>query len=120
MIGSSSMWVKPICFTYSTSVRASSRYERLSPFGTGNERPVFLIKGATVDGVKQFGKEGNHTEITFLDRKGRKLTAIQFFLTKDMLPKHVVPQAIIDVAVHLEKSMFKSYPELRLRIVDIL
>lgn len=94
--------------------------ERLSPFGTGNERPVFLIKGACVDSVKQFGKEGNHTEIVFLDRKGRKLSAIQFFLTKEMLPKHVAPQAVIDLAVHLEKSMFKSYPELRLRIVDIL
>ncbi len=94
--------------------------EKMSPFGTGNAKPVFLIKGAKVAGVKQFGKEGNHTELTFIDRKGKKLSAIQFFLTKDMVPKHVVPQAVIDIAVHLEKSMFKSYPELRLRIVDIL
>lgn len=94
--------------------------EKLSPFGTGNAKPVFLIKGAKVASVKQFGKEENHTELTFIDRKGKKLSAIQFFLTKDMVPKHVVPQAVIDIAVHLEKSMFKSYPELRLRIVDIL
>jgi single-stranded-DNA-specific exonuclease len=94
--------------------------ERLSPFGMGNERPVFLIKGAKVESVKQFGKEGNHTEIVFSDRKGRRMSAIQFFLGKDAVPKHVQPQALIDVAVHLEKSMFKSYPELRLRIVDIL
>jgi single-stranded-DNA-specific exonuclease len=94
--------------------------ERLSPFGTGNTRPVFLIKGAKVEAIKQFGKESNHTEIVFSDRKGRRVTAIQFFLGKDEVPKHVVPQALIDVAVHLEKSMFKSYPELRLRIVDIL
>ncbi|MFA6158695.1 MAG: single-stranded-DNA-specific exonuclease RecJ [Candidatus Paceibacterota bacterium] len=94
--------------------------ERLSPFGTGNARPIFLIKGARVEAVKQFGKEGNHTEITLSDRKGRKLSAIQFFLTKEALPKNVVPQALIDIAVHLEKSMFKSYPELRLRIVDII
>jgi single-stranded-DNA-specific exonuclease len=94
--------------------------ERLSPFGTGNARPVFLIKGAKIEAIKQFGKEKNHTEIVFSDRKGRRVTAIQFFLGVDDVPKHAVAGALIDVAVHLEKSMFKSYPELRLRIVDIL
>ncbi len=93
--------------------------EKLSPFGTGNPKPLFLIKGALVDTVKSFGKEANHTEIIFRDMGGRKISAIQFFLPKSALPKHVVPQAIIDIVAHLEKSTFKNYPELRLRIVDI-
>ncbi len=94
--------------------------ERLAPFGTGNPKPLFLIKGALVDAVKGFGKEGNHTEIVFRDLGNRKISAIQFFLPKNSLPKHVAPQASIDLVAQLEKSTFKSYPELRLRIVDIL
>jgi single-stranded-DNA-specific exonuclease len=94
--------------------------EKLSPFGTGNPKPVFLVKAAHIDAVKSFGKEGNHTEILFRDLGGRKMSAIQFFMPKDSLPSHVMPQSTIDFVAHLEKSTFKNYPELRLRIVDIL
>lgn len=94
--------------------------ERLAPFGTGNPKPLFLIKGALVEDVKAFGKEKNHTEIAFRDLHNRKISAIQFFMPKSSLPPHVKPQAAVDVVAHLEKSTFKNYPELRLRIVDIL
>ncbi len=94
--------------------------EKLAPFGVGNPKPLFMIKGALVDAVKSFGKEGNHTEIAFRDLGGRKISAIQFFRAKDSLPKHVAAGSTADVVVHLEKSTFKNYPELRLRIVDIL
>lgn len=94
--------------------------EKLAPYGVGNPKPLFLVRGAHVDAVKSFGKEGNHTEIIFRDLGNRKISAIQFFLAKDSLPVHVKPQASIDLVVHLEKSTFKNYPELRLRIVDIL
>ena len=94
--------------------------DKLAPFGFGNPKPLFLVKNAMIDSVKSFGKEGNHTEIVFRDKGGRKISAIQFFLAKDSLPKHVAPAAAIDLVVHLEKSVFKNYPELRLRIVDII
>lgn len=94
--------------------------EKLSPFGTGNPKPLFLVKGARIDTVKGFGKEGNHTEIIFRDLGNRKISAIQFFLPKESLPKHVVADSTVDLIVQLEKSTFKNYPELRLRIVDIL
>ncbi len=94
--------------------------EKLAPFGTGNPKPLFLIKGATVEDVKAFGKEKNHTEIAFRDQGGRKISAIQFFMPKSSLPKHVEAKSAIDIVAHLEKSTFKNYPELRLRIVEIL
>ncbi len=94
--------------------------ERLAPFGTGNTKPLFMVKGAYIDSIKSFGKEGNHIEIVFSDSHKRKISAIQFFMSKDSLPKHVLPQSSVDIVVHLEKSVFKNYPELRLRIVDIL
>ncbi|MDE2116837.1 MAG: hypothetical protein KGI79_03100, partial [Patescibacteria group bacterium] len=94
--------------------------EKLAPFGTGNPKPIFLVKGAFVDAIKSFGKEANHTEIIFRDLGNRKISAILFFSPKDSLPAHVKPQTAIDLVAHLEKSTFKNYPELRLRIVDIL
>ncbi|MDE1874917.1 MAG: single-stranded-DNA-specific exonuclease RecJ [Patescibacteria group bacterium] len=94
--------------------------EKLSPFGVGNPKPLFIIGGARVAAVKSFGKEGDHTEIIFQDLGGRKVSAVKFFSPSDALPSYVKPQAAIDVVAHLEKSTFKSYPELRLRIVDIL
>ena len=94
--------------------------EKLSPFGVGNPKPLFLIQGARIDSVKSFGKDGNHTEIIFRDFAERKISAIQFFLSKESLPVHATPLSTIDFVAHLEKSTFKNYPELRLRIVDIL
>ncbi len=94
--------------------------EKLAPYGTGNPKPLFLIKNAYIDSVKSFGKEKNHTEIIFLDENNRKISAIQFFSSANDLPSHAKPQSRVDMVAHLEKSTFKNYPELRLRIVDIL
>lgn len=94
--------------------------EKLSPFGVGNPKPLFLIRRARIDSIKSFGKDGNHTEIIFRDLAERKISAIQFFLSKESLPTCVVPLSTMDFVAHLEKSTFKNYPELRLRIVDIL
>lgn len=94
--------------------------EKLAPYGTGNPKPVFMIKNAYIDSVKSFGKEKNHTEIVFLDQNNRKISAIQFFAPTDSLPSHAKPRSRVDLVAHLEKSTFKNYPELRLRIVDII
>lgn len=94
--------------------------EKLAPYGTGNPKPLFLIKNAYIEAVKSFGKEKNHTEISFLDGNNRKISAIQFFVPTSALPVHAKPQSRVDMVAHLEKSTFKNYPELRLRIVDIL
>lgn len=94
--------------------------EKLAPYGTGNPKPLFLIRNAYIDAVKSFGKEKNHTEIGFVDGNNRKISAIQFFAPVSALPSHAKPQSRIDMVAYLEKSTFKNYPELRLRIVDIL
>ncbi|HEY9480869.1 MAG TPA: single-stranded-DNA-specific exonuclease RecJ [Candidatus Paceibacterota bacterium] len=93
--------------------------ERLAPYGTGNPKPLFLVRKAYIDSVKSFGKEKNHTEIIVRDDNFRKLSAIMFFTPTTDLPKHVSPGRTADFVVHLEKSTFKNYPELRLRVVAI-
>jgi single-stranded-DNA-specific exonuclease len=94
--------------------------EMLAPYGTGNSKPLFLFRDALISAVRSFGKEGNHTEIIFSDSSGRKLSAIQFFVTPESFGEKATAGKKVDFVGHMEKSTFKRYPELRLRIVDIL
>ncbi len=93
--------------------------EQLAPFGVGNPKPLFLIRGAEVNEVKLFGKEKNHLEVSFAGER-KPIKAISFFSTPESFA--VVPEVgkKLDIVVSLEKSTFRNFPELRLRIVDII
>ncbi|MCE9628992.1 MAG: single-stranded-DNA-specific exonuclease RecJ [Candidatus Vogelbacteria bacterium] len=107
--------------------------DRLSPFGIDNPKPVFLFRDIEIGGVKTFGNGGIHIELSF-QVNGKKLVAIGFFGCPPVLDEseefdghngHNFPDVAlisghrIDLLANLEKSNFKNYPELRLRIVDI-
>ena len=98
--------------------------ERLSPFGTGNPKPVFLFKKIKIAGLKHFGKDKNHLELNFKKIGGTLVNAIGFFMNSDQFKnKFGAPLKIgddIDLVATVEKSMFRGRPELRLRVVDIL
>ncbi|MDO8590852.1 MAG: hypothetical protein Q7R65_02640, partial [bacterium] len=93
--------------------------EKLAPFGTGNPKPLFLFRDVVPRDVKHFGKEKNHLELVFEKPDGRKLSAITFFKTSSDWGKEIVVGKPLNLVATFEKSMFRSFPELRLRIVDI-
>jgi single-stranded-DNA-specific exonuclease len=93
--------------------------EKFAPFGLDNPKPLFLFENIKISNVKLFGKEQNHLELKFRNSKGSDVTAIAFFSTPD---KFMVPLGVgdsINLVATLEKSQFRNFPELRLRIVDI-
>lgn len=94
--------------------------ERLGPFGVGNPKPVFMFEQVPVLDVKQFGKEKNHTEVKLGDGFGKPVTAISFFSTPEKFKRPPRVGEKISLIGTLEKSMFRNYPELRVRIVDII
>ncbi len=94
--------------------------KKLAPFGEGNPKPVFLVKGGKTDAVKAFGKEKNHLELIFSKTENKKLSAIAFFKKIDSWGRELVVGESIDLLATLEESGFKNIPELRLRIVDIV
>ncbi|MES2213970.1 MAG: single-stranded-DNA-specific exonuclease RecJ [Patescibacteria group bacterium] len=96
-----------------------STIEKLSPFGTGNPKPIFTIS-AEVKSAKNFGKTGGHLEVILKSPEGRDLKAISFFTTLDSIGVPLEPGNKVHVLAHLEKSYFRNRPELRLRIVDII
>ncbi|MFA5888663.1 MAG: single-stranded-DNA-specific exonuclease RecJ [Candidatus Paceibacterota bacterium] len=103
-----------------------SSVEKFAPFGLNNPKPLFLFENITVVGMKLFGKEQNHLELKFSARggsassgKNSDVTAIAFFSNGDKFPVPIKVGSNINLVATLEKSTFRNFPELRLRIVDI-
>ncbi len=93
--------------------------EQFAPFGYENPKPLFLFENIRVDAMKLFGKEKNHLELKFKNSGGKDVTAIAFFATPEKFPISLDSGSYINLVATLEKSTFRNFPELRLRIVDI-
>lgn len=104
--------------------------EEMGSYGMGNPKPVFLLKNVTIDAVKAFGNGGIHLELCFRNSKDKKLPAIGFFACTaseklDTLNGHIFKGVNLEAGqkvnalVTIEKSTFRNFPELRLRIVDL-
>lgn len=97
---------------------------QFAPFGMGNKKPVFKISKAEIKSVKKFGKEGNHLEIVFKDKEDSSrrngIKAISFFSGPENFKALLAPGETVNLLANLEKSYFRGYPELRLRIIDIM
>ncbi len=93
--------------------------EKFIPFGLDNPKPLFLFSNVEITGMKLFGKEKNHLELKFKNSKGKDVTAIAFFQTGEKFPVSIKEGSYINLVATLEKSQFRNFPELRLRIVDI-
>ncbi len=94
--------------------------DKFAPFGTGNTKPVFMLKGVVPSDVKLFGKTKEHLEITFMKSNGKKVSAIAFFANEDPRFSALETGTPFTLVAHLERSMFRGFPELRLRIVDVV
>jgi len=93
--------------------------EKLAPFGTGNPKPFFLFENVVIENAKMFGKETNHLELTFNNSRGRPVKVIGFFMKIDGWGNELKRGDKINLLANFEKSTFRGFTELRLRIVDI-
>jgi len=96
-----------------------SMIEKMAPYGVGNPKPVLLIKNVRIVSAKPFGQTKNHMEISFENSVGDKFNAISFFTKANDPLKTLKSGDVINLRATLEKSFFKRYPELRLRIVGV-
>jgi single-stranded-DNA-specific exonuclease len=93
--------------------------EKLAPYGVGNPRPLFLFEKVIIEGVKMFGKESNHLELTFKNSRGRAVKAIGFFTKDTDYGPALKAGDTVNLLANFEKSTFRGFAELRLRIVDV-
>ncbi len=93
--------------------------DKLAPYGMGNPKPMFRFEKISPVIVKEFGKEKNHLELSFLTSRRRPVKAIAFFKTRDSYGDVISEGKPVDVIATFEKSTFAGRTELRLRIVDV-
>lgn len=92
----------------------------LAPFGQGNAKPLFLFEDAVLLKSEQFGKGREHLKLSFKNSRGQTISAIGFFMSSNKFPNVDLRAGThINLTAHIEKSYFRSQPELRLRIVGI-
>ncbi len=90
--------------------------QRLSPFGVGNTKPLFLIPGVSVASARMFGKAQDHLELT-LARGSDRVSGISFFFTPESFTRKSLEGEKVDVVGHVETD-WRGKP--RLRVVDVL
>jgi single-stranded-DNA-specific exonuclease len=100
--------------------RLFKHIDQFAPFGVGNPKPQFIFEQVKIEELKMFGKTQEHLELTFINSAGRKIKAIGFFMMPQDFPLEPKKGDTINLLATLEKSYFRNFPELRLRIVDIL
>lgn len=95
---------------------------KLSPFGFGNTKPVFLFENVNIEKIKKFGKNGSgeHLEIVFSDMNKYKAVAISFFSNQDSFTVPIALGNRVNLLATFDLSRFRGREELRLRIEDIM
>jgi single-stranded-DNA-specific exonuclease len=91
----------------------------LSPFGTGNPKPLYIFKHVVPKEVAVFGKTKEHTKLSFQTRSLAR-EAIAFFMMPSDFKKEPKAGEAIDLYAHVEQSFFMGRLQTRLRIVDIV
>lgn len=91
----------------------------LSPYGTGNKKPIFAFKKVTARTVDKFGKGREHLKLQFETGTGQ-LEAIAFFTTPEQFTKTPTTDIPFTMIGHIEKSFFMGRQQLRVRIIDII
>ena len=94
--------------------------ERLAPFGLGNPKPLFLFENIKITEARHFGKDRNHLRLDFKKNDNKTISAICFFKNNESFSALIEKGEKINLIASIEKSTFRNFPELRLRIVDIL
>lgn len=95
---------------------AQKALERMSPFGTGFDKPLFIFPHVSVASARMFGKAQEHLELSLV-RGSDRVSGISFFATPDSFTKRSLEGASCDVVGHVELD-WRGTP--RLRVVDVL
>lgn len=89
---------------------------QMEPFGVGNAKPVFLVRGIKPEDLKTVGKEQNHLHFMANIGAGR-ISSIGFKMGR-FLPD-LVGAPPVDLAVYLDKNIWNGRETIQFQIVDI-
>lgn len=89
--------------------------EQIAPFGVGNNRPTFVIRGIEPQFIGQVGRDKKHLKFS-TTVKDQQLDVIAFRLGEhaEELRKH----RKIDLVCHLEKNIWRDRESIQLQALD--
>ncbi|MDO8624228.1 MAG: single-stranded-DNA-specific exonuclease RecJ [bacterium] len=102
------------------------KVERLAPFGMGNPKPLFRLRGCEISAVSYFGKGSEHLKIAI---GSHGLESVAFFVKGDLAKtaKDLKTGTQVNVLAHLERDQFSprrgpfgAQGQPRLRLLDIV
>lgn len=91
--------------------------EKFSPFGGGNEKPLFMLKGVRILDLMEVGLEKKHLKLKLADFNNRVWGAIGFNFSEWKNKLEV--GNLIDIVFELEKNEWNGKIELQLKLVDL-
>ena len=86
----------------------------MSPFGTANPEPLFLIRNAVSADINYMGRRQDHVRLVLRDDTGRSFRAVGFGMA-DKLP----PTRAVDAVVSLKTDYYRGNRRRELRLHDI-
>lgn len=88
--------------------------EQVEPCGSGNPRPLLLVRDVSVTDARGVGRDGVHLKLTLAQGR-RQMDAIAFRQAQgwQRLPRR------LDVVAHLERNVYMGIETLQLNVVDL-
>ena len=97
------------------TLEAVESLDLLEPCGTGNPRPVLLLRGAQVQSMAQVGR-GRHLKLR-LESRGYSMDAIYFSADANQLG--LFPGCRTDVVFYPQINEFRGRRDLQLQVIDL-
>lgn len=94
-----------------------AQLHKLSPFGVGNPRPVFVLRGVEINSIRTIGFEGKHLKLT-VRKESLRFEAIGFQLGNRY--QEFVAQPIVDIAFYIDDNVYQGKHRLQLILKDIV
>jgi len=93
--------------------------DKFRPYGTHNEKPVFVTKKLQIVGTEKVGKDGQHLRLTANPEKGGKMVKLIGFRFGDWAEKLALGD-LVDVVYEIGVNEWNGNRDIQLRIVDII
>lgn len=88
--------------------------ERLKPFGVGNPRPLFALRGIEIEKVQLMGRQNEHFKCRL---QGQELECIAFNSPQYM--DWAKGSYLLDMAGSLEMNRFRGREKIQIRLLDV-
>lgn len=99
------------------TMRAFEQIEKLSPFGMGNQRPIFATGHLQIATASTFGKDNRHLKMMLTDAAKKKCIPAIYWSGGDQIDD-LQPGCLVAVAHSLTLDTYRSKPSLMLTVHD--